>query len=168
MFKVELFLTIFLNLKYIHLHIFQKYAEDDQVKLKMMPFCTNLVAVFTFVQVNVAAVVEEIVYRGFLLTSLTKWLVSLKFLYSIVFQVYQIRVFFLFYCISTYFFIWFIYESVNTYFLPIYTNVNFYYYLFDLISSFLCLKMNFNILNKTNQLSVKYVNIVTVNDYFYC
>lgn len=94
MFKVELFLTIFLNLKYIHLHIFQKYAEDDQVKLKMMPFCTNLVAVFTFVQVNVAAVVEEIVYRGFLLTSLTKWLVSLKFLYSIVFQVYQIRVFF--------------------------------------------------------------------------
>ncbi|XP_057548831.1 uncharacterized protein LOC130827194 [Amaranthus tricolor] len=42
----------------------------------MMPFCTNLVAVFTFVQVNVAAVVEEIVYRGFLLTSLTKWVAT--------------------------------------------------------------------------------------------
>ncbi|XP_057548832.1 uncharacterized protein LOC130827196 [Amaranthus tricolor] len=42
----------------------------------MMPFCTNLVAVFTFVQVNVAAVVEEIVYRGLLLTSLTKWVAT--------------------------------------------------------------------------------------------
>ncbi|XP_021725209.1 uncharacterized protein LOC110692498 [Chenopodium quinoa] len=59
-----------------HLTSFEEYAENDSVKLRMLPYCTNLAAGFTFIKVNVAAVVEEVVYRGFLLTSLTKWVAT--------------------------------------------------------------------------------------------